>query len=392
MTGAAVPDPRQRQPDTTAFGTPGAVGVVRLTLTDFRSYDHLRLGCDLRPVVLTGPNGAGKTNLLEAISFLAPGRGLRRAKLSDVTRHGAPGGVRGAWAVAATVQTPLGPMDIGTGREVGDSDRRVVRINGQAARTQAALGDIVSTVWLTPAMDRLFTDTPGGRRRFFDRLVYGLDPEHVTRLSAYENAVRARAKLLRDGVTDRAWLDGLEDAMATHGVAVAAARRDVVGRLSRTLAEAEGPFPRAGVALDGLVEGWLDDRPAVEAEEAFRRHLANARARERAGAPTDGPHRSDLTVTHVAKGMAAALCSTGEQKALLIAILLAQAKIQAAQRGMAPILLLDEVAAHLDDTRRRALFEALVSLGAQAWLTGTDRMLFDGFGDRAQVFEVPGFA
>lgn len=387
-----MPDPVSSQFNTTASGMPGAVGVVRLTLTDFRSYDHLRLGCDLRPVVLTGPNGAGKTNLLEAISFLAPGRGLRRVKLSEITRHGAAGGARGAWAVAATVQTPLGPVDIGTGRERGDSDRRVVRINGQAARTQADMGEIVSTVWLTPSMDRLFTDSPGGRRRFFDRLVYGLDPTHASRLSSYEQAMRQRSKLLRDGVTDRAWLDGLEDSMASHGVAVAAARRDVIGRLSRALAEAEGPFPQADVALDGLVEGWLEERPAVEVEDTFRRHLAASRRREQAGAPADGPHRSDLAVTHVAKQMAAALCSTGEQKALLIAILLAQARIQAAQRGMAPILLLDEVAAHLDDQRRRALFAALSGLGAQAWLTGTDRLLFDGFGDQAQFFEVPGFA
>ena len=240
------------------------VGVSRLTLTDFRSYAHLRLEADLRPVVLTGPNGAGKTNLLEAVSFLAPGRGLRRAKLSDVTRHGAPQGQQGAWAVAATVETPLGPVDIGTGREVGPSDRRVLRINGAPARSQADLGDIVSTVWLTPAMDRLFTDTPGNRRRFLDRLVYGLDPHHATRLSAYETALRQRARLLRDGVSDRAWFVALEEELAGHGVAVAAARRDLVGRLGRALADAEGPFPRAALALDGLLEGWLDDRSALE--------------------------------------------------------------------------------------------------------------------------------
>lgn len=364
------------------------VGVTRLTLTDFRSYAQARLSADLRPVVLTGANGAGKTNLLEAVSFLAPGRGLRRAKLSDITRHGAPSGPQGAWAVAAVVDTPLGPVEIGTGRDAGPSDRRILRINGAPARSQAELGEIVSTVWLTPAMDRLFTDTPGNRRRFLDRLVYGLDPQHATRLSAYETALRQRARLLRDGVTDRAWFAALEEEMARHAVAVAAARRDLVGRLGRALAEAEGPFPRAAVALDGLLEGWLDDRPALEAEDAYRRLLDRERPKEAAGAPAPGPHRSDIAVTHVAKGMPAPLCSTGEQKALLIAILLAQACVQGAARGTAPLLLLDEVVAHLDDIRRRALFDTLAGLGAQAWLTGTDRALFSPFGERAQFLEV----
>jgi DNA replication and repair protein RecF len=364
------------------------VGVVRLTLTDVRSYAHLRLETDLRPVVLTGANGAGKTNLLEAVSFLAPGRGLRRARLSDVTRHGARGGGLGAWGVAATVETPFGAVDIGTGREAGVSDRRVLRINGAPARSQADLGEIVSMIWLTPAMDRLFTDAPGGRRRFLDRLVYGLDPHHAGRLSAYETALRQRARLLRDGVTDGAWFAALEDTMASHGVAIAAARRDLVGRLGRALAEAEGPFPRAAVALDGVLEEWLDRRPALEAEDAYRALLARERPREAAGAPAAGPHRSDLTVRHAAKDMPAPLCSTGEQKALLIAILLAQARVQGAARGTAPLLLLDEVVAHLDDIRRRALFDALTDLGAQAWLTGTDRALFAPFAGRARFLEV----
>lgn len=364
------------------------VGVRRLTLTDFRSYGSLRLETDLRPVVLTGANGAGKTNLLEAVSFLTPGRGLRRAKLSEVTRFNAPGGPRGAWAVAALVDTAHGPIDIGTGRQAGESDRRVVRLNGQPARSQSDLGEFVSAVWLTPAMDGLFRDGAAERRRFLDRLVYGLDTGHAGRLSAYEQAHRERSRLLRDGVDDRIWLAALEDAMATHGVAVAAARRDLLGRLGRALEAAEGPFPRALLALDGLVEGWLADRPAVEAEEAFRKRLADDRPKERAGAPAEGPHRTDLAVTHAARGMAAAQCSTGEQKALLIAVLLAQARVQGTQRGAAPLLLLDEVAAHLDAVRREALYDALAALGAQAWLTGTDRALFEPFGGRAQFFDV----
>lgn len=377
-------------PDIPAPFTP--VGVRRLTLTDFRSYAALRVETDLRPVVLTGANGAGKTNLLEAVSFLTPGRGLRRAKLSEVTRFGAPGSMKGAahgaWAVAALVDTAHGPIDIGTGRAAGESDRRIVRLNGQPARSQSDLGEFVSAVWLTPAMDGLFRDSASGRRRFLDRLVYGLDTGHAGRLSAYEQAHRERSRLLRDGVTDRAWLAALEDAMATHGVAVAAARRDLVGRLGRALEAAEGPFPRAILALDGVVEGWLADRPALEAEEAFRKRLADDRPKERAGAPAEGPHRTDLAVTHAARGMAAAHCSTGEQKALLIAVLLAQARVQGTQRGAAPLLLLDEVAAHLDAVRRAALYDALVDLGAQAWLTGTDRALFEPFGDRAQFFDV----
>ncbi|MGC2856839.1 DNA replication/repair protein RecF [Novispirillum sp. DQ9] len=372
--------------DSPAPFTP--VGVRRLTLTDFRSYASLRVETDLRPVVLTGANGAGKTNLLEAVSFLTPGRGLRRARLSEITRFGAPGGARGAWAVAALVDSAHGPIDIGTGRQPGESDRRVVRLNGQPARSQSDLGEFVSAVWLTPAMDGLFRDAASGRRRFLDRLVYGLDTGHASRLSAYEQATRERSRLLRDGVTDRAWLAALEDAMATHGVAVAAARRDLVGRLGRALEAAEGPFPRAVLALDGLVEGWLADRPALEAEEAFRKRLADDRPKERAGAPAEGPHRTDLAVTHAARGMAAEHCSTGEQKALLIAVLLAQARVQGTQRGAAPLLLLDEVAAHLDGVRREALYDALAGIGAQAWLTGTDRALFESFGDRAQFFDV----
>jgi DNA replication and repair protein RecF len=328
----------------------------------------------------------GKTNLLEAISFLAPGRGLRRAKLSEIGRADAPDAPQGAWAVAAQVQTQAGPLDIGTGRAAGPSDRRLVRINGENARSQTDLGSYISTVWLTPAMDRLFTDAPSGRRRFLDRLVYGLDPDHAGRLSAFENAHRQRQKLLKDGVSDSMWFDALEIAMAEHGVAVAAARRDLLGRLAEALEASEGPFPKADVALNGLLEGWLDSRSALTAEDDYRALLSQSRPRERGGAPTEGPHRSDLAVFHRTKGQPAARCSTGEQKALLIALLLAQARVQGALRGAAPLLLLDEVAAHLDDRRRRALYDELVALGAQAWLTGTDRALFDGFDDRAQFF------
>lgn len=397
MTGAILRDggPFCSAPEGGPAGSGGMaadgerIGVTRLTLTDFRAYAHLRLDVDLRPVVLTGHNGAGKTNLLEALSFLSPGRGLRRAKLSEVGRRDAPAAPYGGWAVAARVHGPLGEMTIGTGREPGPSDRRAVHIDGETARSQGDLGHYVTALWLTPDMDRLFQEGASGRRRFLDRMVYGLDPAHAARTAAYETAMRQRNRLLRDGRMDKAWLAGLEDAMATHGVAVAAARRDFMGRLTAALAEAEGPFPRAGVALDGLVEGWLDTLPAVDAEDRLRETLAAARRRDaEAGTTAEGPHRTDLKVTHAGKGVPAEQCSTGEQKAVLIALVLAQARIQASLRGMAPLLLLDEVAAHLDDARRRALFDRLAALGAQSWLTGTDHALFAGFGDRAQYLTV----
>src|SRR5690349_13092684 len=260
------------------------LAVTRLTLTQFRGYDTARLTADRRPVVLVGPNGAGKTNLLEAVSFLAPGRGLRRARLAEVERIGAPPG--SGWAVAAEVETHLGPVQIGTGREGGGpgdgagSERRVVRIDGQPARGQMALADHVALVWLTPQMDRLFSEGAGGRRRFLDRLVFGFDPAHAGRLSRYEHTLRERARLLRDGRGDAAWLGALEDVMATTGVAVAAARRDMVERLRLACTHAVGPFPRADLAVDGTVEGWLADRPALEAEETLRRRLADGRRQD----------------------------------------------------------------------------------------------------------------
>lgn len=397
MTGQRLRD------DPRLFAPPGAsasegprgtsvrerIGVTRLTLTDFRAYARLRLDVDLRPVVLTGPNGAGKTNLLEALSFLSPGRGLRRARLSEITREDAPGAPFGGWAVAAKVHGPLGDVTIGTGREAGEADRRTVHIDGETARSQGQLGDIVTALWLTPDMDRLFQEGASARRRFLDRMVFGLDPAHAGRTGAYETAMRQRNRLMRDGRMDRAWLDGLEEAMASHGVAVAAARRDLMQRLSAALGDAEGPFPRAEAALDGVVETWLDAMPALEAEDRLRALLAGNRRRDsEAGVTTEGPHRTDLLVRHAGKNVPADRCSTGEQKAVLIALVLAQARVQAELRGMAPMLLLDEVAAHLDDIRRRALFDRLDALGAQSWLTGTDHALFAAFGERAQFLTV----
>ena len=325
--------------------------------------------------MLTGPNGAGKTNLLEALSFLAPGRGLRGAKSTAIDRR--PDLGDSGWAVAAVVATRSGAVRVGTGRDPTASERRVVRIDGEPVRGQAALGERLGVVWLTPSMDRLFLDGPSGRRRFLDRLVLGLDPAHASRVSAYEQALRERSHLLRDGPADPAWLAALEEVMAEQGVAVAAGRRDIVQRLDRVCAEARGPFPRARLTLVGGVESWLEDVPALAAEARFAAALAaNRQSDGQAGGASIGPHRSDLAVSFAEKGIAAEFASTGEQKALLIAILLAHAALQQATRGEPPLLLLDEIAAHLDASRRAALFEALVRLDSQAWLTGTDAALF----------------
>lgn len=370
-----------------------SLGVTRLTLTNFRSYAALRLEVDTRPVVLTGANGAGKTNLLEALSFLAPGRGLRGVRLAQIGRQQAarPDVSIVPWAVAVTLATPDGPVDMGTGLAATGAERRTVHINGQPAKGAAALARHVGAVWLTPAMDRLFVDGPASRRKFLDRLVTAFDADHAGRIAAYEHAYRQRMRLLRDATGDAPWFAALEDTMARHGVALAAARHDLVARLNRDLAAVTGPFPAASLGLVGTVDAWLAAMPAVDVEDAMRRSLWDER-RGVVGAGA-GPHRSDLGVAmtasgHPSHGQPAALCSTGEQKALLISILLAHARLQRAKRGHAPLLLLDEIAAHLDQDRRAALFAEISRLGAQAWMTGTDASLFQGFGENTQFFAV----
>jgi DNA replication and repair protein RecF len=367
----------------------GPVGVTRLALTDFRNYRSARLDLAAGPVVLTGPNGAGKTNLLEAVSVLSPGRGLRNARLGDFDRRGQGDGAEGCWAVAATIETRRGPVKIGTGRDPAGSERRVVRIDGETARGQAALGEVIGVTWLTPQMDRLFIEGPSARRRFLDRLVLGLDPAHAARVSSYEQAMRERSRLLRDGPNDPSWLGAIEETMAAQGIAVAAARRDAVERLDEACAAAEGAFPRARLSLNGTVETWLDDLPALAAEDRFRAALKDSRLVDAAaGGATVGPHRSDLAVTHAERGVPAETLSTGEQKALLISIVLAHARLQRETRGEPPLLLLDEVAAHLDAKRRDALFATLLALESQVWLTGTDTALFLPLGAAARFLSV----
>jgi len=367
----------------------------RLALTDFRNYGHGSLAVDRRPVVLTGPNGAGKTNLLEAISFLVPGRGLRQARLSEVDRVAA--GAAGAWGIAATVCRDGDAVEIGTGRDPGAAaengrERRLVKINGAFVGGPSALAEHLAVIWLTPQMDRLFLDSAGARRRFLDRLVYGLDPDHARRLARYEHALQERSQVLRQGGPgswDPAWLAALEQQVAESGVAIAAARRELIERLGQAVVRGVGPFPQAALALEGAVEAWLTEMPALAAEDRFRGQLAADRPRDaESGGAQCGTHRSDLGVTHLARGLPAAQCSTGEQKALLISIVLAEVRVQIESRGVAPILLLDEVVAHLDAARRAALFEEILALDLQAWLTGTEAALFAELGGRAQFFGV----
>ena len=374
---------------------PGSgLAVRRLTATDFRNYSWARLSVDRRPVVLTGPNGAGKTNLLEALSFLAPGRGLRRAALGEASRRAGDEAAAG-WAVAARLDTADGPVEIGTGiapaARPGAGARRIVRVDGADAASQSALARWVALSWVTPEMDRLFDGPSADRRRFLDRLVYGFDREHSARLNRYERALRERARLLRgEGMrADGAWLEALESTMAEAGVAVAAARRGLTRRLDAVCRAAAGPFPAASVAVEGAVEAMLDEAPALAVEDAARARLARLRPVDiEAGGARFGPHRSDLVCVHLAKDRPAGACSTGEQKALLIRIVLGHARLAADERGAAPLLLLDEVAAHLDAERRGALFEEILALGSQAWMTGTEPGPFDGLGARVQHFGI----
>jgi DNA replication and repair protein RecF len=369
--------------------------IARLQVSDFRCYEQASLEADHRPVVLSGPNGAGKTNLLEALSFLAPGRGLRQARLGEVGRRAAD--AAGAWAVTVRLSGPEGDCDIGTGRdpsiEESARDRRLLRIDGAPQRGLTGLAERLAVLWLTPQMDGLFLESKSARRRFLDRLVASFDPSHASRLNAYEQAAGERLRLLRGemapGRADPGWLSALEQQIAEHGTAIAAARLELVARLGRVLAEGDGDFPQPDLSLIGDLESWLAEMPALAAEDRLRHRLAECRSVDgEAGRALVGPHRSDLYVRFAATHMPAADCSTGEQKALLIAILLGQARLMATERSRRPLLLLDEVAAHLDENRRRTLFEALLDLGVQAWLTGTDRGLFAGFGDRAQFFAV----
>jgi DNA replication and repair protein RecF len=366
--------------------------IGRLTLTKFRSYTAAQIDLGCGPVVLTGPNGAGKTNVLEAISLFAPGRGLRRARLDEMAAWLGDG----SWAASADVEGRLGLTTLGTGIEAAESHgaptTRRCRVDREAVSSAAAFLDHLHVVWLIPALDGLFNGPASERRRFLDRLVLAVDPTHAGRVAALERALRSRNRLLEEYRADTRWLDAIEHETAELAIAVAALRVETVGRLNAVLAarrQSASPFPAAGVAARGSIEDLLPSHPAVEVEARYRALLRTNRERDAAAGRTlDGPHLTDLAVSYADKAIPAAAASTGEQKALLIALVLGHATLIAEMTGATPVLLLDEVVAHLDLSRRAALFTELDALGAQAWMTGADLALFDVIAAHAQLFEV----
>jgi DNA replication and repair protein RecF len=353
--------------------------IRRVQLTNFRSYRRAEIATGDGPVLLLGPNGAGKTNILEAISFLTPGRGLRRATVEDVASTEGDG----SWAVAVEVDGALGDAQLGTGIDApgtnGTPSRRC-RIDREPVPSVTAFADHLRVIWLVPEMDGLFLGPASERRRFLDRLVLAIDSTHGTRVNALERALRSRNRLLEESAPDARWLDAIEHEVAELGIAVAAARAETVRRLMGEIESARDPsshFPSATLTLEGWLENELTERPATEIEERYRLNLREARLRDRAAGRTlEGPHLSDLAVIFAEKAIPAARASTGERKALLVGVVLSHARLVAAMHGAAPVVLLDDVAAFLDAERRAALFDALQRLGAQVWISGVDDSAF----------------
>ena len=376
-----------------------ALALTNLTLSDFRNYASVRMTPSAGLLALCGHNGAGKTNFLEAISLLTPGRGLRGVAFEDIARAGENKG----WAVAAMLSSPTGEVRLGTAwqppadntNSAIPANAREVRVDSQPQRSSGALADHVRALWLTPAMDRLFAGPASDRRRYLDRLTSTFDTAHGTRVNALERLLRERNRLNGEDHAQPAWLDSVEAQLAQTAVAVAAARNDAISSVRSFISEARKAggatsFPWAQIIVDGEIEQQLIDRPAVQIEDEYRTILYDSRGQDKAAGRTlRGPHRSDLLVSHGPRQMEARLCSTGEQKALLIGLVLAQARaVRETFGGVAPLLLLDEVAAHLDDIRRAALMDELIELGGQAWMTGTDRQLFEAASTEIEIFEV----
>jgi DNA replication and repair protein RecF len=370
--------------------------VRRVALADFRSYPALDLRLSSNVVALAGDNGAGKTNLLEALSLFTPGRGLRRAELADLAREGGGGGFAVSLELTGQKGDPLGgALQLGTGAEIGDNGlQKKFRIDREPVPSSRAFADHIRIVWLTPSMDGLFTGAAGDRRRFLDRLVLAVDSEHGARVNALERALRNRNRLLEERRGEKIWLDAAEREIAELAIAVAAARRETVERLAALISagrDDDSPFPWAEIALEGEIDRLVAERPALEAEDCFRALLRDNRARDAAAGRTlAGPQASDLMVRHGPKQCEARRASTGEQKALLVGLVLAHARLVAAMSGIAPLVLLDEIAAHFDPSRRRALFDALTALGGQIWMTGADLSLFEELRGRADIFAVSG--
>jgi DNA replication and repair protein RecF len=365
--------------------------IHRLQLVNFRSYRRADMSVDGGPVLLLGPNGAGKTNLLEGISFLSPGRGLRRATLEDVASTDGDG----SWAVSAHVAGALGEVQLGTGIDppgANGAPSRRCRIDRESVPSATAFADHLRVIWLVPEMDGLFIGPASERRRFLDRLVLAIDATHASRVNALERALRSRNRLLEDVSPDPRWLDAIEHEIAELGIAVAAARAETVRRLMTEIASSHDPashFPSASLSLEGWLERDLEEKPAIEIEDGYRASLREARPRDRAAGRTlEGPHLSDLAVVHAEKHIPASRASTGERKALLVGVVLSHARLVTAMHGAAPIVLLDDVAAFLDEERREALFGSLSDLGAQVWMTGVDESAFAilrGVGERFRV-------
>jgi len=379
-------------------------GVKRLTLTNFRNYDFLRLNLEMSPIIITGENGSGKTNILEAISFLTPGRGMRGAKLADIKRiiqnesemHHEYGTTPINWAVSASIQKNDENFEIGTGAESQQRDdgsrsfeRRIVKINNQKISSQAELGKYISAIWLTPQMDRLFRGGTQPRRSFLDRIVYAFDIEHAKRTSKFEHLYKEWCELIKSGRFNDNWLSVIEKNMAETGVAIAAARKDTVEKLNTFIeTEPDDIFPNVSIELDGTIEKILDSQPAISVEEYYANILAEQRRAILYSDNIEGVNRTDFKVFYKNKNMAAELCSTGEQKSLLIGLILAQTKCQILDKGFAPVLLLDEVVAHLDSIKKDALIEKVKALGIQAFITTTDSELFSSLRGSAQFLQI----
>lgn len=379
-------------------------GVTRLTLSDFRNYRNLRIEANIAPIIITGENGSGKTNILEAISFLTPGRGLRSAKLADIKRILPPEeeilNINCGWSVAAEILKNNEEYLIGTGTqknfredteedEIKNFERRIVKINQQKITQQSELGKYVSAIWVTPQMDRLFLGGTQPRRSFLDRLVYAFDLEHAKRTANFEHLYRQWFQILKTGHADEHWLQSVETDMASLGVAIAAARRELIARLNTFIEhEPDDIFPDVRLELDGTIEKMLDTLPAVRVEQFYIELLAKQRRNVLYNDYVDGVNRTDFKVYFKKKNMPAELCSTGEQKALLVSIILAQTKCQILDKGFAPILLLDEVTTHLDDKKRDALLLKIAGLHLQAWITSTESQNFTAIQNISQFLEV----
>ena len=374
--------------------------IRKLTVSNFRNYSAASLEPSKQMVVLLGNNGAGKTNLLEAISMLSPGRGLRQAQLmqlnratTDATNEGNTIEAQRQWAVSVKVESNGFETTIGTGCETAASDgkspKRLVKINGEIVKSQISLNDHLSVSWLTPQMDRLFVEGGSQRRRFIDRLVFAFDALHSKRVNQYNHALRERKKLLQSWTQDTSWLDAIENSLAEMGVAITVTRQDLIRRLSPIIGKNMGLFPSAIISMEGEVENWLENNSALEVEQRFKEELKKSRADGLSESnQTPGPHRSEFNCLHSSNKMEASFCSTGEQKALLVSIMLSHAILRKKECGSAPILLLDEISAHLDERRRSSLFELLQNLESQIWMTGTESSAFSDILKIAEAYNI----